>query len=86
MNKNVRVSLIIVAVLLGATALIWVGFTFGRMRAWGMDGFYPGGMMGYSNQDAHYGMMNGNGMMGGYYMMGGFGNLKHGYVRWFISN
>lgn len=46
MNKILRVSLIIIVVLLGLAALVWKGFILGRSMAWGVNGFFPGDMMG----------------------------------------
>ena len=72
MNKTLRTTLIVLVVLIGAMALVWTGFSFGRATAWGMAGYYPGAMhaqsgfdmMGY-DQDDHcgFGMSPGN-MMG----------------------
>lgn len=44
MNKTLRITLIVAVVLIGAAALVWTGFAFGRSAAWG----YPAGMMGNS--------------------------------------
>ncbi len=77
MSKIIRVSLIVVVVILGAAALVWSGFTFWRATTWGMDGFYPGGMMGYSDQDSRFGNVDRFSVSGGNGMMGGFGNLTN---------
>jgi hypothetical protein len=70
MNKTLRTVIIVVVVLLGAAALVGTGFAFGR-SAWGMGQYYPGGMMGFYNQDSQYGGMTGG--QGGYGMMDGSG-------------
>ncbi len=91
MNKTLRITLIVVSVLIGAAALVWTGFAFGRSVAWGADGFYPGGMMGSFDRDAQYGYgtMMGSGynrmdssgcgagetMGGSYGMMSNFGGF-----------
>ncbi len=65
MNRNVCILLIVVVVLLGAIALIWTGFNFGRSVAMGTDGFYPGGMMGYSTQYTRSGRTDRNSILDG---------------------
>jgi hypothetical protein len=95
MNRNVRILLIVVVVLLGATALIWTGYNFGRSVVMGTDGFYPGGIMGFSTQYTRSGRTDRNsmlddngrsdcyGMMGDYDMMGGHDMMESsaGYGR-----
>ncbi len=83
MNKTLRITLIVVSVLVGAAALVWTGFAFGRSVAWGADGFYPGGMMGSYNQgdrDAPYGYgaMMGSSNFGPGEMMGSYNQGERG--------
>ena len=72
MNKVLRVTLIIIIVLVGAVALVWTGYRFGRTTAWSGDGFSYSGMMNYKDGDSRYGFNMGSGMKSdsGFGMMG----------------
>jgi hypothetical protein len=68
MNKTLRTIIVIFVVLIGATALVGTGFVIGRF-AWGMGGYFPGGMMGFYNQDdqnSRFGYGMETGMMRGW--------------------
>lgn len=93
MSKTIRVSLIVVVVILGAVALLWAGIAFGRATAWGMEGFYPGEMMGYSNQNSRFGRVESFNKADRYDMMGprmmggsGFGMMGPGMMGGFGAN
>ncbi|MBC8506474.1 MAG: hypothetical protein H8D34_16555 [Chloroflexi bacterium] len=77
MNKSLRNIVIVVVILIGATALVWTGFAFGRSSAWAMGDFYPAGMMSsWIHNQGDEKNQYGYGMMGGDYSMSrNYGNL-----------
>lgn len=74
MNKGLRITLITVVVLVGAAALLWTGFFFGRSvrgsRNFGynmMGSYFPGSEEEYQSWNGYH---QGTGMMRGRYMDG----------------
>ncbi|MBM3143821.1 MAG: hypothetical protein FJ010_02395 [Chloroflexi bacterium] len=86
MNKTLRITLIVLAVLVGVAALVWTGFAFGRASQF-VTNFWPGGMMSgsargwFDDSRPPSGFGMGPGMMRnfgrGYGMMGGYGRLTN---------
>jgi hypothetical protein len=87
MNKTLRNSLIVLAAIVGAAALVLVGMNFGRVY-WSPMGDWPGSMMaGFQSFDENgqtYGM--GPGMMGFYDQSGAYGFMGSGMMGGAMMN